>query len=109
MLTKHGANYFDSIRNWDAVKDKLLSIYGYSLKDDLTNKFEFAYENGRPFLRVLDNSIKRVATPTELAPKPSYFYKEPVAPAPVIVEDYIDTKPKLPEYKICLLYTSRCV
>ncbi len=61
LLNNHGANYFDSIRNWDKEKNKLLEAYGYSLSDDLTGKFEFAYKEGKPFLRVLDTSIKRVA------------------------------------------------
>lgn len=61
LLHTHGANYFDSIRNWDKEKNKLLEAYGYSLKDDLKGKFEFAYKDGKPFLRVLDASIKRVA------------------------------------------------
>ncbi|MGK2864719.1 MAG: SNF2-related protein [Chitinophagaceae bacterium] len=61
LFKKHGANYFDSIRNWDKDKNKLLEAYGYSLKDDLKGKFEFAYKDGKPFLRVLDANIKRVA------------------------------------------------
>lgn len=61
LYNKHGANYFDSIRNWDKDKNKLLEAYGYSLKDDLKGKFEFAYKDGKPFLRVLDPNIKRVA------------------------------------------------
>lgn len=61
LYNKHGANYFDSIRNWDKDKNKLLEAYGYSLKDDLKGKFEFAYKDGKPFLRVLDATIKRVA------------------------------------------------
>ena len=61
LLNNHGSNYFDSIRNWDKEKNKLLEAYGYSLKDDLKGKFEFAYKEGKPFLRVLDSSIKRVA------------------------------------------------
>lgn len=60
LLNTYGANYFDSIRNWDKEKNKLLEAYGYSLKDDLTEKFEFSYQDGKPFLRVLDASIKRV-------------------------------------------------
>lgn len=75
LLNSYGPNYFDSIRNWDTVKNKLLSIYGYSLDDDLTGKFEFTYQEGKPFLRVLDSSIKRVAgTPatTEVKPKPAW-------------------------------------
>jgi non-specific serine/threonine protein kinase len=61
LLHAHGAYYFDSIRNWDKEKNKLLEAYGYSLDDDLKGKFEFTYKEGKPFLRVLDLSIKRVA------------------------------------------------
>ncbi|HMI78300.1 MAG TPA: hypothetical protein VK484_05875, partial [Ferruginibacter sp.] len=64
LLDAYGANYFDTIRNWDKEKNKLLQIYGYSLEDDLTNKFEFTYKDGKPFLKVLDPSIKRVAAGT---------------------------------------------
>ena len=61
LLHTHGSGYFDSIRNWDKEKNKLLEAYGYSLQDDLAGKFEFAYKDGKPYLRVLDASIKRVA------------------------------------------------
>jgi superfamily II DNA or RNA helicase len=61
LLQAHGAYYFDSIRNWDKEKNKLLEAYGYTLSDDLKGKFEFTYKEGKPFLRVLDTSIKRVA------------------------------------------------
>lgn len=70
LFNKYGANYFDSIRNWDKEKDKLLSLYGYSLEDNLDGKFEFTYKDGKPFLRVLDTTIKRVAAPTALPAKP---------------------------------------
>ncbi len=60
LLQAHGAYYFDSIRNWDKEKNKLLEAYGYALTDDLKGKFEFSYKDGKPFLRVLDISIKRV-------------------------------------------------
>ncbi len=62
LLNAHGSGYFDSIRNWDKEKNKLLEVYGYSLSDDLNGKFEFVYKEGKPFLRVLDSSIKRVMT-----------------------------------------------
>lgn len=71
LLNNYGANYFDSIRNYDRDKDKLLSLYGYSLKDDLTGKFEFTYKDNRPFLRVLDPSIRRIASPTQAPPMPA--------------------------------------
>lgn len=60
LLQSHGPYYFDSIRNWDKEKNKLLEAYGYSLSDDLSGKFEFSYKEGKPFLRLLDTSIKRV-------------------------------------------------
>jgi superfamily II DNA or RNA helicase len=61
LFYKHGTAYFDSIRNWDKEKNKLLEAYGYSLNDDLKGKFEFNYKDGKPYLRVLDPTIKRVA------------------------------------------------
>lgn len=71
LLNNYGPHYFDSIRNWDKEKDKLLALYGYSITDDIEGKFEFTYKDGKPFLRVLDTSIKRVApSATPLKPKP---------------------------------------
>jgi SNF2 family DNA or RNA helicase len=61
LLNSNGPQYFDSIRNWDNQKNKLLSLYGYSLSDDLTGKFDFYYQDGKPFLKVLDPSIKKVS------------------------------------------------
>ncbi len=73
LLNSYGTSFFDSIRNWDKEKNKLLSLYGYSLEDNLTGKFEFTYSNGKPFLKVLDASIKRIAPSanlSDLKPKP---------------------------------------
>ncbi|ANI90687.1 helicase SNF2 [Arachidicoccus ginsenosidimutans] len=69
LLGKSGADFFDSIRNWDREKNQLLGLYGYSLDDDLDNKFEFSYKDGKPYLRVLDTSIKRVANPNVYNPQ----------------------------------------
>ena len=68
MLNSFGPYYFDTIRNWDKEKNKLLEAYGYSLIDDLKGKFEFAYKEGKPFLRVLDVSIKRLAPASNARP-----------------------------------------
>lgn len=76
VLFTYGASFFQSMRNWDEQKNKLLSLYGYSLKDDLTGKFTFTYENGKPFLRVLDPTIKKVV------PREQPVASPPV-PAPV--------------------------
>ena len=93
LLHTHGANYFDSIRNWDKEKNKLLEAYGYSLNDDLKGKFEFAYKDGKPFLRVLDASIKRVA-PVAAPAKPVIIQqKEKEIVEVPQVEEAIETKP----------------
>ena len=60
LLNAYGPHYFDTIRNWDKEKNKLLELYGYSLNEELSGKFEFTYKEGKPFLKVLDPSIKRV-------------------------------------------------
>ncbi len=59
-LKTYGPQYFQSVQNQDVLKNKLLEQYGYSLKDDLTNKFMFTYENNKPFLRVLDPTLKKL-------------------------------------------------
>lgn len=87
LFKQYGPYYFDSIRNWDKEKNKLLQIYGYNLDDDLSGKFEFIYKDGKPFLKVLDTSIKRVA---QVAPvsRPSYMHDaHPVAGQEVEVPD----------------------
>lgn len=61
LFREEGSYFFDTIRNWDKEKSKLLELYGFSLEDDLEGKFEFNYKEGKPFLKVLDNSIKRVS------------------------------------------------
>lgn len=67
VLKAYGHQYFQSLQDWDIQKNKLLSLYGYSLDDDLEGKFTFTYENGKPFLRVLDPTIKKVAAPLPAA------------------------------------------
>lgn len=70
LLNAFGSQYFDSIRNWDKEKNKLLGIYGYSMNEpDWKSKFEFTYKDGKPFLRVLDPTVKRVTTVVEEKPK----------------------------------------
>jgi non-specific serine/threonine protein kinase len=82
LLNTHGPYYFDTIRNWDKEKNKLLELYGYSLSDDLTGKFEFTYKEGKPFLRLLDTSIKRI-TPQELSKSRAAVPAVEAAPASI--------------------------
>lgn len=98
LLHNYGPNYFDSIRNWDKEKNKLLALYGYSLSDDLQGKFEFTYTDGKPFLRVLDSSIKRVSNLAVPEQRPRQAEPEPapaIAAATVIEESAAKTSLKL--------------
>lgn len=90
LLQKYGPHYFDTIRNWDKEKNKLLEGYGYSLKDDLKGKFEFSYKEGKPFLRVLDVSIKRIVTTPAATP---FRVEEAEQKEAEIEGDSTDTKP----------------
>jgi len=79
VLYKHGAHYFSTLRNWDAQKNKLLALYGYSLDQDIKGKFEFSYHEGKPFLRVLDKSIKKLSSQTQLkenSPEPLRLFDD---------------------------------
>lgn len=88
LLQTKGQHYFETIRNWDKEKNKLLEAYGYSLNDDLKGKFEFSYKDGKPYLRVLDNKIKRVAMPTPVS-VPRFEKVEVAEEAPRPVEHVI--------------------
>jgi non-specific serine/threonine protein kinase len=91
-------NYFDSIRNWDKEKNKLLEAYGYSLTDDLKGKFEFAYKDGKPYLRVLDSSIKRIA------PSVIGLQRKPVFESPVAVAEVEQEAAKPAEMQLALVF-----
>ncbi|MGE5521643.1 MAG: SNF2-related protein [Candidatus Dadabacteria bacterium] len=84
LLQTKGQHYFETIRNWDKEKNKLLEVYGYSLSDDLKGKFEFSYKDGKPFLRVLDRNIKRITSPQPIvAPRVETITEvEETEPAP---------------------------
>lgn len=82
-LKTYGPHYFQSMQNWDVQKNKLLEQYGYSLNDDLTNKFAFTYENNKPFLRVLDPSIKKLESKLPPVKSPAVMEAE----APVSFEE----------------------
>ncbi len=63
VLKNFGQQYFLGMQNWEEQKNKMLRLYGYNINDDLKGKFTFTYENGKPFLRVLDPSIKKLSVP----------------------------------------------
>lgn len=99
LFQTYGPYYFDTIRNWEKEKNKLLQIYGYSLDDDLSGKFEFIYKDGKPFLKVLDTTIKRVAPAAPVA-KPAYM-QQSYAKTEVIVED---AEPPAPTKKLGIVF-----
>jgi superfamily II DNA or RNA helicase len=105
LLNSYGPYYFDTIRNWDKEKNKLLEAYGYTLSDDLKNKFEFTYKEGKPFLRVLDMSIKRIT--------PSASSRPTSKPLPVVEEvqqdgatalDTATEKPENPAQRLGIVF-----
>lgn len=61
-----GADYFETIRNWDREKNKLLALYGYTLDDYIEDKFEFIYHDGKPFLKVLDEKVLKLNANTSI-------------------------------------------
>ncbi len=91
LLNAYGPYYFDSIRNWDKEKNKLLQIYGYSLEDDLAGKFEFTYKEGKPFLKVLDSNIKRV-TPGTSFTRPADIAAKLAAAGEAVVTEEVNKK-----------------
>jgi hypothetical protein len=97
LLNQYGGNYFDTIRNVDRDKDKLLSLYGYSLKDNLDGKFEFVLKDGRPFLRVLDPEIKRIGSPTQTPQLKTNYSFNTAEPA-------VEAAPKLPSKKLGIVF-----
>ncbi|MGB0930494.1 MAG: SNF2-related protein [Chitinophagales bacterium] len=60
LKSERGDQAFESIRDWTSRKNQLLADYGFSLADDLNNKFEFAMEKGKPELKVLDGSLVKI-------------------------------------------------
>ncbi|HEX8313530.1 MAG TPA: SNF2-related protein, partial [Flavisolibacter sp.] len=91
LLQTKGQHYFETIRNWDKEKNKLLEAYGYSLTDDLKGKFEFSYKDGKPYLRVLDRNIKRIVTPAPLS-MPRYEKVNDVAEEEPGEKEHVITK-----------------
>ena len=98
LFSQYGVNYFDSIRNWDKEKNKLLEAYGFTLTDDLKGKFEFAYKEGKPFLRVLDSSIKRIA------PSAIGLQKKPVFESPSAEVEVAEEVTKPAEMQLGLVF-----
>ncbi len=84
LLNSYGPGYFETISNKDRDKNKLLALYGYSMNDNIEGKFEFTYRDGKPFLRVLDPTIKRVTAPAAETKKPFYM---PQPQKEIVVED----------------------
>ncbi|MEP6466664.1 MAG: SWIM zinc finger family protein, partial [Parafilimonas sp.] len=73
LYNNYGSSFFETISDRDRDKNKLLALYGYSTDDDLDGKFEFTYRDGKPFLRVLDPSIKRIIAPPVVERKPFFL------------------------------------
>ena len=94
LLQSKGSEFFDTIRNRDKEKNKLLQIYGYSLNDDLTGKFEFTYKDSKPFLKVLDPSVKRVSAPVSFAGNTQRVMPPPAQVIDIVAQQTITASEK---------------
>lgn len=113
LVNSFGAHYFDSIRNFDKEKNKLLGIYGYSMDEpDWGKKFEFTYKDGKPFLRVLDPTVKRVTASVvepsaykkvELIEVEVEVLKEPEANVTRLGVVFVETPKKYPGFTLELV------
>jgi non-specific serine/threonine protein kinase len=82
VLRERGPSFFRTMQNWDAQKEKLLALYGYSLQDDLSGKFDFVYQEGKPILKVLDPDIKKITVQTPAAGPAARLASPPEEEAP---------------------------
>lgn len=113
LVNSFGAHYFDSIRNFDKEKNKLLGIYGYTMDEpDWGKKFEFTYKDGKPFLRVLDPTVKRVTASVvepsaykkvELIEVEVEVLKEPEANVTRLGVVFVETPKKYPGFTLELV------
>jgi hypothetical protein len=100
LLNAYGPHYFDTIRNWDKEKNKLLEAYGYSMSDPgWEKKFEFSYKDGKPFLRVLDPSVKRVAGPTT-----EWSRQRATEPEPVVGQEESEPSGSLTPDRLAIVF-----
>ena len=80
LLNAYGPHYFDSIRNWEKEKNKLLEAYGYSMNDEgWEKKFEFTYKEGKAFSARTRYFCKTYCTHTGAMPvfrQPEPYWKK---------------------------------
>ncbi len=62
---KKGEYFFEQLRDHSSVKQKMLEEYGYSLSDEIDDKFQFQFTGGKLELKVLDDSVQKVSKPSE--------------------------------------------
>jgi hypothetical protein len=60
IAIQYGERGLQSLKNWDSEKQILLANYGYSLGDNISQKFDFAFDNGNLRLIVLDKSLQQI-------------------------------------------------
>ncbi|MEI8202234.1 MAG: SNF2-related protein [Bacteroidota bacterium] len=63
LLAQKGKFYFESLKDFTQLKNELLSEYGYTLKDTITDKFDFVISatTGRPELKLIDPTLKKLS------------------------------------------------
>ncbi len=63
LYIQKGKFYFETLKDYSMVKNQQLSEYGYSLADNLTDKFEFvqSQQTGRPELKLKDLTLRKLS------------------------------------------------
>jgi SNF2 family DNA or RNA helicase len=62
LKNEYGRLAFDVLKDWSEEKSKLLAEYGFTLAEDLSNKFEFRIDdNGKLNLVKIDPSIQKIS------------------------------------------------
>lgn len=56
----YGLDGLNLLKDWDEEKEKLLGEYGYSLKEDLHNKFEFYFDDKGLRMTLLDKALQKL-------------------------------------------------
>ena len=105
LMNSYGPAFFDTISNRDREKNKLLALYGYTVEDDLEGKFEFTFRDNKPFLRVLDPSIKRILAPP--VPERKHFQMPLPKEKEVLVEEKVVVAEQYQKLGVVLRYDAQ--
>jgi len=68
-----GEFFFEQLRDHSAVKKELLAEYGYDIEDNIEDKFQFSFRNGKLELKLLDPTIQKLSGEKEWTTLTNYI------------------------------------